>query len=101
MKSKDDRYTVAYESKAFPYFTINVKPPGIMDGNLGGVMAFFERCEFVRENREMIDGLGIYVNADCGFHVSSESQWEHLHAAICVYYFCRAASGEGWKHEAF
>ncbi len=99
MKSEVDRYTVAYESKAFPYFTINVAPPNVMDGNRGGTMAFFERCSFVAANREMIDGMGIYVNADCGFHVRSNTEWEHLHAAIRMYFFVRATGGEWGSHE--
>ena len=95
MKSEVDRCTAAYESEAFPWFTINVAPPLIMDGNRGGTAAFFERCDFVAENRDMIEGLGIYVNADCGFHVRNEIQYQHLIAEICVYFYGRAVDSEG------
>lgn len=100
MKSEDGRYTVAQESEAFPYFTINVKPPGVMCGNRGGVLAFFERSAFLHENLNMITELGVVVDSDCGFHVRDEHIGEILFAECCAYLYERGRS-TGWdQHEA-
>lgn len=65
MNGQDGRCTAAYESKAFPYFTINFPDRSTLDGNRGGVIAFFERAHFIRVNRMLLDLLGVVVTSDC------------------------------------
>ncbi len=100
MKSQDGRYTVARECKVFPYFTINVAPPHVCDGNRGGAMAFFERLKYCQDNRDMLDGMGIYVNGDCGFHVTDEDAASVLLADICAYLLLKGHDLSEVVHEA-
>ena len=85
MTKKADRGTAVYESKAFPYFTINVAPPHPTAGNRGGIMAFLERLEFVKRYSVVLDEARVFVNTDCGFHCEEKGQHALLNALIADY----------------
>jgi hypothetical protein len=67
MKSQAGRYTVAYESKVFPYFTINNYRRDVLSGNHGGIQAFFERLRYIETIQAELELLGIDVTSDCEF----------------------------------
>lgn len=86
MNGQDGRCTAAYESKAFPYFTINFPRRSVLDGNRGGVVAFFERAHFIRVNRMMLDLLGVVVTSDCELLCQSQDSCDFLVAWLELAY---------------
>lgn len=100
MKSQVGRYTVVHESKAFPYFTVNIPPLRADDGNRGGTDAFLERVQFYAENRSSFLEAGVDVNRDCGFYVSCDEAWHVVSRAIAKYYGIQDLVTDGGEHEA-
>ena len=86
MKRQVGRCTAAYESKRFPYFTINKPRSFMQEGNHGGVIAFFERCKFVRKFRLALELMEVVVTTDCEFQVHDDESVDALAHFILVEY---------------
>lgn len=68
MKSKVGRRTAAYESEAFPYFTMNVYTRSFTTRSFNtDIEAFYTRLEFVNKKLQVIGALGIHVDGSLGF----------------------------------
>jgi hypothetical protein len=94
MKSQDGRCTAAYECKAFPYFTINCFRTDICTGNHGGILAFFERGEFLRKHRCMLNVLQVEVTSDCELLCKDEDTIDFLIALISLTFECEQSEWE-------
>ncbi len=77
MNSKVGRCTAVYESKDFPFFTIN-KAKDICAGNYGGVLAFYERLKFVQKHQRLLELAGVVVTGDCEFLCEDQSGVDFL-----------------------
>lgn len=78
MKSQADRCTAVYESKVFPFFTINDNSRNMFDSNLGGAVAWLHRFNFTKDNRVMLKLLNVYVDGDCELHCQDEDSLDAL-----------------------
>lgn len=78
MNRQDGRCTAAFESKRFPYFTINVTKRSVLEGNHGGIMAFYERMRFVEKYRLALDLMEVVVTSDAEFLVEDEDSVQAL-----------------------
>lgn len=80
MNGQDGRCTAAYESKAFPYFTINVYRRDLTLGNHGGILAFLERAKIVKKYRGLLDLLEVVVTSDFEFLCDNQDSCDALRA---------------------
>ncbi|DAD52431.1 TPA_asm: hypothetical protein [ssRNA phage SRR5466725_19] len=99
MNSQDGRCTAAYESKAFPYFSINVsRDVEQIDEKPGEYLAMIHRLRTARKFRSLLDVLEVDVDDAGGFHTSTKWAIDGLMASL------REAEGTqyvSWvKHEA-
>ena len=84
MKRQDDRCTAAYESKAFPYFTINVEWSHEEAISAQAERhALLHRMRFCLKYRGFLQLLNVTVDDLGGFHTSSQNAVDLLRLIVC------------------
>lgn len=83
MNKQAGRYTVAYVSKRFPFFTINKKArDGVSRYNKRQLAAFMARVLFVESIKDSILHLGLTVDGSCNFVLIEESDFSVVRSLI-------------------
>lgn len=88
-------HTVAYEIKAFPYFTIyrSALRAHRTAQPRGGLSAFFSRCQFLLAYGEALSHCGIYGDGHCNLVCERDEHFDFLVELAESY--CQTAADRG------